>query len=445
MLTRLIDVRGREVVAVLWSFLYGFCMLSSYMILRPVRDAIAGQLHPQTQALLLVAILPVMLVAVPLFGWVSARFSLRAMLPAVYGFFILHLLGFYAVFELTGIQPVAAGVFFVWVSVFNLFIVSVFWSFMVDLYTEEQSKRLFGLISASVTCGAIAGPALTASLVKVLGVSNLLLVSGGLLALAVGCILQLTVWSRRQQGAGTQPQHDTALGGSAWAGLRDICRSSYLLGICASILCYTTLGTILYLEQQRLVKEAQMTTAERTQLFANIDLTVSLSSLLIQSLLTALLARFSVTCLLALLPAVALAGFAVLASFPMLAAIIAATIVYRVGEFALSKPGREMLFTLVPREEKYKAKNAIDTLVYRGGDAAAGGMVWGLRDLGMGLSGLSFVALPFAAIWIAVAFWLGGRHRQMLRQAKPSTATEQAARSDELPAPVSAPPPEVVG
>jgi AAA family ATP:ADP antiporter len=443
MLTRLIDVRGKEVTAVLWSFLYGFCMLSSYMILRPVRDAMAGKVDDDNIAWLLTAVFLVMLVAVPLFGWVSARFRLRDMLPAVYGFFILHLAGFYAAIELDGIQPALAGVFFVWVSVFNLFIVSVFWSFMVDLYTEEQGKRLFGLLSASVTCGAIAGPALTVSLVKVVGISNLLLISAALLALAVFCIRRLAAWSRQRLDTPSGP--DTALGGSIWAGLRDTCRSPYLLGICAYLVCYTMLSSILYLEQLRLVKEAYPAAEDRAQLFARIDLTISVSTILIQSLVTAFLARFSVTVLLALIPTVTLAGFTVLACSPTLAALIAASIVFRVGEFALSKPGREILFTLVPREEKYKAKNVIDTLVYRGGDSAAGWMVRFLRKFGMGLSGLSLVALPLALAWVAVALWLGRKHRQLLAASLPSTATEPAARIDELPAPLTVPPPEVVG
>jgi AAA family ATP:ADP antiporter len=416
MLRRLIDVRGNEILPVVWSFVYGFSVLSAYMILRPVRDAIAAPVN-EIVPWLLTAVFLVMLALVPLFGWVSARLRLRDLLPAVYTFFILHLAGFYAAFELIGMEIVVAGIFYVWVSVFNVFIVSVFWSFMVDLWTEEQGKRLFGLIALGVQCGAIAGPALTGGLVKFLGVSGMLWVSAAFLVLGVFCIWRLTIWARQQAERATPSvQPDAPLGGSIWAGLRDTFRSPYLLAICGYILCYTTLGTLLYLEQLRLVNEAypaKEKAADRTALFAWIDLTISISTVVIQSLVTGpFLARFGLTWVLVLMPAATFAGFIVLGASPTLAVLILLFIVFRVGEFSLSKPGREILFTVVSREEKYKAKNVIDTLIYRGGDTAASWLVKGLRSLGLGLSALSFLAMPLAAVWFAVALWLGSAHRR---------------------------------
>lgn len=415
MLKRIINVQPREITALLWSFAYFFCLLCGYYILRPVRDEMGIQGGVQNLPWLFTATFLAMLAAMPLFGWLAARFPRRVMLPAVYWFFILNLLLFFAAFQIAALKPYVARVFFVWVSVFNLFVVSVFWSFMVDLFSDEQGKRLFGFIAAGGTSGAIAGPLLTAGLAPALGPINLLCVAAGFLAAAVLCIQRLAAWANSTQNNAAGPPAGGAIGGGIWAGIRDVLRSPYLLGICFYLFCYTTLSTLLYLEMARLVSGEFSSPQERTRLFATLDLTVNALTLAIQLFVTArCFKRFGVTVTLALLPAAAVIGFAVLGLVPTLAVLIVFGVIRRAGEFALGKPAREILFTVVPREAKYKAKNVIDTVVYRGGDAVSGWLVAALRGLGLGLSALSFAAVPLALAWWLTAIWLGRKQKEFV-------------------------------
>lgn len=413
---RLVNAQAHEIAALRWSFGYFFCLLSGYYVLRPVRDEMGIQGGVQNLPWLFTATFLTMLAAVPLFGWLTARFPRRVVLPAVYWFFAANLALFYIAFQAPGLAPYVARVFFVWVSVFNLFVVSVFWSFMVDLFSDEQGKRLFGFIAAGGTSGAIAGPVLTAALSGTLGPVRLLWISALLLGAALLCIHGLIRWADRNgdlapSGAAKGP----SLGGSVWAGLRDVARSPYLIGVCFYLFCYTTLSTLLYLEMARLVAEEFPSPHERTRLFAVLDLVVNLLTLAIQVFMTGrLLPRIGVTATLALLPAFAVLGFVVLGTTPLLAVLATFGVLRRAGEFALSKPAREILFTVVAREEKYKAKNAIDTAVYRGGDMLSSWIVAALRGLGLGLSALSFAAAGVAVAWLATSLWLGRRY-ELLR------------------------------
>ncbi|MDB5924650.1 MAG: major facilitator superfamily 1 [Betaproteobacteria bacterium] len=417
MLTSLVKVEPSETRAVVWSFLYFFALLSSYYILRPVREEMGIQAGIGNLAWLFTATFCVMLAAVPLFGWLSARLPRRTLLPLIYGFFGANLVIFFVAFQIESLRVQTAQAFFVWLSVFNLFVVSVFWSFMVDLYTEAQGKRLFGFIAAGGTTGAIVGPAITASVVKLTGPVPLLLISAALLGFAIFCISRLNAWAamEHRRGASAASARGEPVGGSIWAGVRSALGSPYLLGICAYLLCYTVLSTLIYVETLRLIAEAYDSPATRTQLFAGMDLGVNALTLVMQLTLTArMFERFGVTVTLALLPAFALIGFAALAVVPLLAILVIFGVIRRAGEFALSKPAREILFTVLPRAEKYKAKNFIDTVVYRGGDAASGWFSKALREqFGLTLSAVSCAALPIAAAWVAVALWLGRRHKNM--------------------------------
>lgn len=412
MLNRIVKVGAGEMPALVWSFIYFFCLLSGYYILRPVRDEMGIQGGVQNLPWLFTATFLTMLAVVPLFGWLTGRFARRVVLPAVYWFFIANLALFFVAFQVPELQRHTARVFFVWVSVFNLFVVSVFWSFMVDLFNDGQGKRLFGFIAAGGTCGAIAGPALTTGLATTLGPINLLCVSAVMLAAAVMCIHRLIRWADMNRGlASSAKPEGQALGGRVWAGLRELARSPYLLGICFYLFCYTTLSTLLYLEMARLVADQFPSSHERTWLFGMLDLAVNLLTLLTQVFVTGrVLPRIGVTATLALLPAVAVLGFMVLGVAPLLAVLAAFGVIRRAGEFALSKPAREILFTVVPREEKYKAKNVIDTAVYRGGDMLSSWLIAALRGSGLGLPALSFAAVPVAAAWLAAAIWLGRRY-----------------------------------
>jgi AAA family ATP:ADP antiporter len=415
-LCRALGAEPHELPALGWAFGYFFLLLSSYYILRPLRDEMAVQAGASQLQWLFTATFVTMLALVPVFGWLCARFSRARLLPAVYLFFALNLVAFWAAVR-AGISPRnLAAVFFVWLSVFNLFVVSVFWSFMADLFDDAQAARLYAAIAAGGSCGAIAGPALTALAVSQIGAANLLIISGVLLVAAVGCIHELLAWARRHPRKG-EARAEEPIGGSIVEGVRAALSSPYLLGICAYLLCYTTLSTTLYFQQVEIVRGAVPDSNERTRLFATIDLAVNSLTLIVQLLLTARLgAALGIGWMLALMPIASLFGFAWLGAVPTLAVLIVFGVTRRVGEFAISKPVREALYTVVPREERYKAKNFIDTVIYRGGDAFSGWLIAALR---LGVSGIAFAALPVAAGWIAVSFWLGRKQRMLRAKMNP--------------------------
>ena len=408
-----LKIEPGEGTAVAWAFAYFFLLLASYYILRPVRDemGIAGGIDQLPW--MFTGTFLAMLAVVPLFGWLTARLPRQQFLPLVYGFFIFNLLLFYGAFQVDAWRAGTAQAFFIWVSVFNLFVVSVFWSFMVDLFSSAQGKRLFGLIAAGGTAGAISGPALTALLVAPLGPVNLLPLSALMLAAAMLCIRQLGHWSAQRP----TPQAPTApLGGSILAGLTLIVRSPYLLGVALFMLLFTTLSTFLYFEQAHIVAQSFSNAAERTRFFALLDLGVNTLTVLTQVFITSrLLTRLGVAGSLALIPLLSALGFALLALTPVLAALAGFQVLRRAGEYAITRPARELLYTVVDRESKYKAKNALDTLVYRGGDALAGWLFAGLKSLGLGFVVIAWIAVPIALAWAAVALWLGHRQTALSR------------------------------
>ena len=390
----MLRIERHELAAVGWSFAYFFCLLCSYYILRPVRDTAAVEIGAERLRWLFTVTFLVMLALVPIFGWLAARLPRQRLLPVLYGFFVLNLVAFAVAFPPT--------VFFVWLAVFNLLAVSLFWSYMSDIYDAAQAARLYGVVAAGGSCGAIAGPLIT-SLLAGIGNAGLLLTAAGILALTIPCILMLGRWARRfpRETTGEAP-----LGGSVLAGARAALSSPFLLAICGYLLCYTILSTALYFEQVAIVGR-EVDRAERTRLFANIDLAVNSLTLVLQLLaFSRLAALLSPGWLLALMPLVSVAGFLWLGATPTLAALIAFGVTRRVGEFAISKPAREALFTVVPREQRYKAKNFIDTVIYRGGDALAGWVFAAAH---------AFLAAGIAAAWTAIAFWLGARMKSWTR------------------------------
>jgi AAA family ATP:ADP antiporter len=404
LLYRVLRAQPGELAAVAWSFAYFFLLLCSYYILRPVRDALAVEAGAQQLQWLFTATFVAMLALVPVFGWLSACLPRRTLLPVVYGFFALNLVAFSL-----WLSP---NVFFVWLSVFNLFAVSVFWSYMSDIFDTAQAARLYGAISAGGSCGAIAGPLAAGLLVDH---QYMLLLSAALLALTIPCISMLGRWAREHPRSGEAP-----LGGSILAGVRAALSSPFLLAICGYLLCYTALSTALYFQQVAIVKNEVPDMAERTRLFANIDLVVNSLTLALQVLaFSRLTALLSPGWLLAAVPLISVAGFVWLGATPTLAALVAFGITRRVGEFAVSKPAREALFTVVPREERYKAKNFIDTVVYRGGDALSGWLFAGVS---------AFFAAAVAAGWTAIAFFLGARMKSWTRDDARSSPSLQPGR-----------------
>lgn len=428
LLTRVVNVKPAEVAALLWSFAYFFCLLSSYYILRPLRDEMGIQGGVNNLLLVFIGTWVAMWLAVPLFGALAARLPRHRLLPLVYYFFIFNLVVFFVLLKSQVAPAAVARAFFIWVSVFNLFVVSVFWSYMADIYNNEQARRLFGFIAAGGSVGAVVGPLLTASLVTSLGMVNLLLVSAGLLLLAIVCIRTLARWA-----AGGQParaaQQDRPIGGGILSGILLVLRSPYLLGICLYILLYTVLSTFLYVEQLRIVADSFSDSASRTRLFALIDLGVNALTILGQVLVTArIIARFGVSVTLALIPAAVTLGFLALAVFPTLVVLVTFQIVRRAGNYAVARPTREILYTVVSREQKYKAKNFIDTVVYRGGDVV--GIVLNnlLVAAGMGLSAISLIAVPVALAWLCTGVALG-RKQETLRGTAETRLHAQAPSS----------------
>jgi AAA family ATP:ADP antiporter len=428
-LRRLVDVREQEVRALLWACAYFFSLLCAYYILRPLRDEMGIAGGVKNLPWLFTGTFLGMLAAVPLFSAVVARFPRRVFIPLTYRFFALNILGFFALlWSGIGVEWVARA-FFIWTSVFNLFVISVFWSYMADLFRNEQGRRLFGFIAAGGSLGALAGPALTAMLAGPLGTSNLLLVSAALLEFAVLCVNRLNRWSAAQAppiasapiaGAGHSgpaADADAAIGGGILAGFRNVASSRYLSGIALFILVFTLTSTFLYLEQAQIVRDSSDDPAQRTAIFARIDLLVNGLTLAIQTLLTGrLIRRWGVGVALAFVPILTGAGFALLAAAPVLTVLMVFQGLRRAADYAITRPAREILFTVVSREDKYKSKNFIDTVVYRGGDAASGWLFAGLSAVGLGLGSLAWAVLAASLAWWGLAVWLA-RQQDRLREA----------------------------
>ena len=392
-----------EVRPLCWSFLYFFCLLCGYYILRPVRDEMAIEGGVQHLPWMMTATFVILLIATPLFGYVSARVPRDRLLLSVYAFFASHLVVFFLLMSSQVAPQWIARVFFVWLSVFNLFVVSVFWSFMVDIFRPDQGTRLFSIIAAGGSTGAMVGPLLTTGLTYLIPIPGLMLVSAAMLGMCWWCIRVLDRWSTQQPGHSTHTPGE-AIGGNMWAGMRLALSSPYLLGVCAYLFLLTTTATFLYLEQTRLVGEHVASAQGRTRLFAVVDLTVNVITFLTQQFMTGpMISRFGFASALVFLPAASIVGFMVIGSMPILLAFILFTIVRRVGEYAIAKPAREVLFTVVGREEKYKAKNFIDTAVSRGGDAATGWIVNGVKALGINATQIAWALVPLACVWA----WIG--------------------------------------
>ncbi len=434
-------MRRDEITATLWSFAYFFCLLCSYYMLRPVRDEMGIQGGVEHLPWLFTATFLAMLATVPLFGWVSSRFPRRKLLPIVYLFFAANLLVFYVLMK-SGVAPARmARAFFVWVSVFNLFVVSVFWSFMVDLFRNDQAKRLYGFISAGGSIGALAGPLLTAHLAPSIGPENLLPVSAAVLCLSVICIWRLAKWSKHNPAERRSPPEkvDEPLGGNIFAGITLALQSPYLIGICIYVMLGTLLGTFLYFHQANIVAVDIPSPGERTALFAKIDLAVNALTLFCQLFVVGrLVGLFGVGATLMILPVLGAAGFLAIGVFPTLGVLIVFQVIRRAAEYAIARPAREVLFTVLNREEKYKSKNFVDTVVFRGGDAASGWLFEGLRMLGLGFSGIAFVGVPIALLWAGTGWMLGRSQEDMrARNAAIRRPDDQLFQSSATPAPAS--------
>ena len=403
---RAVDVKPAELRALLWSFAYFFSLLAGYYVLRPLRDQMGIAGGVRNLPWLFSATFLVLLVAQPLYGALVARMPRARFIPLVYHFFVANLALFWLLLTLHADASWVARVFFVWVSVFNLFAVVVFWSFMADLFSSEQGKRLFGFIGAGGTAGALLGPVVTIGLSVPLGPVNLLLVAAVFLELAVLCAWRLEKATARAPRAPAAA--GTRIGGSALAGLAELARSRYLLGIAAWVSLVSFGGTFLYYQQAHIVSTTLQGAAQQTRLFAGIDLAVGLLTLATQPFLTGrFLRRFGVAAGAAALPAVYVLAFAMLAFAPGLAAVAVFQAVQRTMNFAIANPARQVLYTVVSREEKYKAKNLVDVVVFRGSDALYGWLFDSLQAIGLKLAAIAACAVPVAVGWLALSAALG--------------------------------------
>ncbi|HND09268.1 MAG TPA: MFS transporter [Pseudomonadota bacterium] len=408
---RLLLIRKEEIPPLLWSFFYFFFLLCSYYVLRPVRDEMGIRAGVGNLPWLFSAVFGVMLLLTPIFGLLFARFSRRKLLPVVYLFFASNLGLFWLLFESGQYVHQATIAFFIWVSVFNLFAVSVFWSFMADLWNTDEARRLYGFISAGGTAGAIVGPALTALFSKRIGPMNLVLISLGCLLVCVTCIRQLREWAVRRVANDTPKEGERP---SILAGVRLALSSPYLLLICAYVVLYSTTSTFLYIQQAEIINKSIHVSAERTALFAQMDLAVNVLTLVMQIfVLQPLLSRLGLVVALTVLPILSLVGFLGLGLYPTLQMLIAVVVLRRAGEFAIAKPSRETLFNVLGPVEKYQAKNFMDTVVYRGGDTASSWLLSWLKSVGFGIVGVSLLAAPLAAVWAVIGALLGQLHKRL--------------------------------
>ncbi len=407
------------------SMLFAFVLMSAYSLLKPLRDEVASN-NRDAISMLWSGTFLVMLAAVPLFGWASSRFSRRKLIPGVYRFFLLNLVVF---FVLQGRLPVEGSartaldyVFYVWVSVFNLFALSLFWSFLADLFRSSQGQRLFGRVMMGATLGAICGPVLVRLLVKPLGAQNLLLISMLLLEIAVLCFKSLDDSIGRQR----KEVSARALGGRIWDGARTVWRSPFLRQICLYLLLFLVSGGFLYRLKAEFAHQFFEDRAERTAFFANIEIASNSLTLVLQFFVTGqLLQRRGVGFTLLILPVATMFAFGALGAMTSLTTIAIADVLRRAGNYALAKPAREVLFTVVPREQKYKSKSFIDTFIYRGGDSAVSWM-YDFFDRGLSESGLAYCVVPFAGLWALSGHRLGrGFHATQAQQAPDEEASTE--------------------
>lgn len=404
----------KELAGLLWATAYGFFIMFSYYILRAVRDEISAADRGNLQVIWTVVFFA-MLVAVPLYSWLTSRFSRGVFVPLVNRFFIACLVAFWMalVFLPDSARPWIDRVFYVWSSVFALFVVTVFWGLVADCFTNAQGKRLFAFIAVGSSIGAIAGSSTTALLAASVPVFSLLLIACVPLEVASWCARVLD----RRFATGsvtTEGERDRAVQGNAWSGMKAVFQSRYLMGIAAFIALMTFVSTMLYFQQAHLVAQAFDDRGVRTAFFAKVDLAVNILTIVFQVYLTARIMKWiGVGVALAAVPALMTAGFLSLGLYPTLAVLVVAQVLYRAGRYGLTKPAREVLWTVLGREAKYKSKPFLDAAVYRGGDLVSGWIYAGLAAVGLSIGAIALVAAPVAGVWAVLAMSLGRKQEQL--------------------------------
>jgi AAA family ATP:ADP antiporter len=411
---RLVVVQPHELPALLAAFATLFCMFASYTILRPIRDAMGITSGVEKLPYLFWGTFIAMLALQPVYGWLTSRFRRPVFLPWVYAFFTANLLAFYLWFNLQPDHTWIARTYYVWVSVFNFFIVAVFWSLMADVFTREQAGRMFGFIAAGASTGGLVGPLVASRLAVPFGTINLLLISATLLASSLFFMRRVIHWQRHFGSGARGAEVDTPLGGHILAAFHQVMRSPYLLGIALFVILLSWVSTFLYLEQQAFVAKVFTTRDERTRFFSDVDFWVQAFALVTQLFVFGRLFKWiGHRALLVSVPLIMTLGYAVFALAPTFAVLVGVFAVRRVGEYAITRPCRDSLYTVCTREEKYKAKSLIDTFIYRGGDATSASAYQVLTgSLGLGPSGIGWVGAVISAAWMLLALGLGKSHER---------------------------------
>lgn len=408
----LINIRQGEWPRFLLAFCYFFFLLAGYFMLRPIRGTVSAN-HAESLHWLYTATFVSMLLIVPVFGWLVSKFRRGRFIPGIYLFFISNLVYFAFAFDGDATSDWVQYSFYVWLSVFNLFVVSIFWSFMADIFYPGQAQRLFASIMAGGSLGAICGPLLTANWVGEIG-------SGGVMTLAIICLLVATAFAiilGRFERNRHQDQPAKIIGGSIWEGAVTVFKSNYLLLICLLMLTHNLTSTFLYNGLAVLVDQNIVGFAERTRFFSYVDLVVQILAFTFQFLITSRLVMFLGMPRTIILPPILLAaGFTLLGSSLGLVLFAAVQVAQRALNYGLLGPVKEMLFTVVNRETKYKSKNFIDTVVYRGSDVTASWIFKGLMMAGLSISQVAWVYLPILTIWGLAAWHLGKAYNRLKGQ-----------------------------
>ena len=424
---KIVDVKPEEIRALLLAFVFNFVVLGGYYVIRPIRDEIGADRGVENLPWMYTGTLIGMLLANALYAVVVARMSRRQFIPIAYRFAIANLFVFFLLMRWMPAaqeRSILAPIFFIWVSVFNLFATTMFWSFMADVFAREQAKRLFGFIAVGGSIGGIVGGLVTSSLAGKLSTGLFSLITAVMLEVAAQCVRRFPAdfdhsCRASVSDAGVSQKRPTKIeeqpiGGKFWEGATHIARSPYLLGLAGFLMIYTLTNTWAYFQQSDLTGHQLQDRAARTSFLANIDIAVNTITVLIQVFLTGRLMKwFGVGITLVLMPLLSAVGFAAIGFAPILTVLATFQILRRAAGFALLRPAREVLFTVLRREDKYKAKSLIDTFGYRFGDQIGAWSYPLMRWFGLGLVGISWVAVPLGAIWCALGIWLGRKQRAL--------------------------------
>ena len=411
----LLKIEAHEIRAAFTSFIFMFTLMVAYYTLRPVRDAMASDWSDAELSWLWTSTFLISMVAVAVYGSVIARMKFRRIVPGVYGFFSLSFVAFYLGTHTTDNPVYIDKTFYVWLSVFSLFHVSVFWSFMADTFSKDQGKRLFGFIASGASIGAVTGPVFPVFFSATLGVYNLMLLASVLLLLIIPLIAYLEKLKQEDLHGGqpgTDPASWVTTGGNPFAGFADFFSNRHLLGIGLFILLYTAMSTFVYFELKNML--AEFDRATRSQYWGVMDLIVNSLAVLTAMFATSRLAtRFGLAVTLSIIPVIIIAGWLAVALSPLLPVLMGLQVVRRAGNYAITRPGREMLFTQVSRDTRFRTKPVIDIVVYRGGDMLSGWAYTGLAaGFGLGLAGMGLIGAGIALLWAIVAVFIGNAYDQ---------------------------------